>query len=541
MPNNIKDNMEEGTPPVVAELSALKPRALRAKAVEAGISEEAIEAAFDEDDVKGALVAMLLARAEEVAKQGDAVLREELANMKPRALKTRAAEMGIGEGAIEATLDDDDVKGALITLILGHATSSQSAGAPSHPRSLETLRAELAVLKLGALKRKARELGVEEGRLEEVDDEPNIREAVIELILEKASVGEVDPVQEDLNKLRAELDTLKLSQLKKCASVDWEVSAQQLEEADDADNIKATVLDLILQKAEQRAKAVAVEAMAAAKAEAELQEARAKLREELHGMKLSEVKRRAKEAGVDAGALEEADDADDIKATVIGLVLQTVTLGQSLLPRKENHVGLPSADTQQAEEGKAQAQQGVKPFLGGRHCMLSYCHACCQETVKRVRALLVQRGVPCWMDVDNGMNTDIYDSMAAGVQNAAVVICFMSAKYEASANCGKRASERFPVRYTRYVYMRRILQGGVYISARAEICAADRCAPGPRHGAKQLFSEWVAGYSHRWCPLDTPIRPGRLRGRSRAARAPNSQSGRGQRARGGGRAAAVFD
>ena len=39
------------------------------------------------------------------------------------------------------------------------------------------------------------------------------------------------------------------------------------------------------------------------------------------------------------------------------------------------------------------------------------------------------------MDIDNGMNIDIYDSMAAGVQNAAVVVCFMSKKYQDSANC----------------------------------------------------------------------------------------------------------
>ena len=37
-------------------------------------------------------------------------------------------------------------------------------------------------------------------------------------------------------------------------------------------------------------------------------------------------------------------------------------------------------------------------------------------------------------DVDN-MQVDIYDSMAAGVQGAAVLICFMSKRYQESANC----------------------------------------------------------------------------------------------------------
>ena len=39
-----------------------------------------------------------------------------------------------------------------------------------------------------------------------------------------------------------------------------------------------------------------------------------------------------------------------------------------------------------------------------------------------------------WMDVDN-MSVDIYDSMAAGVQGAGVVVCFMSQQYQDSANC----------------------------------------------------------------------------------------------------------
>jgi hypothetical protein len=47
----------------------------------------------------------------------------------------------------------------------------------------------------------------------------------------------------------------------------------------------------------------------------------AQLRAELEGKKLSALKRRAGEAGVDEGKLEEADDADDIKAAVIDLIV----------------------------------------------------------------------------------------------------------------------------------------------------------------------------------------------------------------------------
>eukprot|EP01047_Picozoa_sp_COSAG01_P103847 COSAG01_NODE_33251_length_567_cov_1.217949_2_plen_122_part_01 len=41
----------------------------------------------------------------------------------------------------------------------------------------------------------------------------------------------------------------------------------------------------------------------------------------------------------------------------------------------------------------------------------------------------------CLADIDGGMNVDIYDSMATGVQNAACVIPFMTEKYAASENC----------------------------------------------------------------------------------------------------------
>jgi hypothetical protein len=52
----------------------------------------------------------------------------------------------------------------------------------------------------------------------------------------------------------------------------------------------------------------------------------------------------------------------------------------------------------------------------------------CQDVVTRARKELQARGVKCWMDIDGGMQTDIYDSMAEGVQGAACVLCFMSKK-----------------------------------------------------------------------------------------------------------------
>jgi hypothetical protein len=55
----------------------------------------------------------------------------------------------------------------------------------------------------------------------------------------------------------------------------------------------------------------------------------AKLREELGTMKLSAIKRRAREVGVREGLLEDADDAEDTKLVVVDLIIKHVDAGAS--------------------------------------------------------------------------------------------------------------------------------------------------------------------------------------------------------------------
>ena len=52
--------MDEGTPPLAAEVQALRPSARRKRALEAGATEEEIEEVCDADDVVAAYVALLL-------------------------------------------------------------------------------------------------------------------------------------------------------------------------------------------------------------------------------------------------------------------------------------------------------------------------------------------------------------------------------------------------------------------------------------------------------------------------------------------------
>ena len=57
-----------------------------------------------------------------------------------------------------------------------------------------------------------------------------------------------------------------------------------------------------------------------------------------------------------------------------------------------------------------------------------------QKQVVTLRTMLEKHGVSCWMDIDN-FKTDIYDSMAAGVQGAFCILACMSQQYEDSSNC----------------------------------------------------------------------------------------------------------
>jgi hypothetical protein len=77
-------------------------------------------------------------------------------------------------------------------------------------------------------------------------------------------------------------------------------------------------------------------------------------------------------------------------------------------------------------------RKGILP--AGKHAMISY-QWDDQAHVIDARKMLTKLGVPCWMDIDGGMQQDIYESMADGVENAACVVCFMSQKYQDSENC----------------------------------------------------------------------------------------------------------
>ena len=81
------------------------------------------------------------------------------------------------------------------------------------------------------------------------------------------------------------------------------VDPEAIADADDAEDIKAEVIRLILEQTQPAAD-------------------EEQLREALWAMKVKALKQRAAEEGVDSAAIVDADDAEDIKAEVIRLILE---------------------------------------------------------------------------------------------------------------------------------------------------------------------------------------------------------------------------
>ena len=194
-----------------------------------------------------------------------------------------------------------------------------------------------------------------------------------------------------------------------------------VDEALDAEDGKTPLVELIVQMEH--------DVPAAAAAEEPLARSR---RAELAEMKLGALHRLAVAEGVDEGGLREAMDSGDPKEAMITLILEAKpkpTASSVSMDVDRPHFG--TKEPQRAPK-PAPPRNGILP--ASKHAMVSY-QWDDQERVIAARKTLTRLGCPCWMDIDGGMQHDIYESMAAGVENAACVVCFLSQKYQDSENC----------------------------------------------------------------------------------------------------------
>ena len=285
------------------------------------------------------------------SRKAHAVLRAELSALRLSDLRKRAAGAGIQPVQLDAAIDSDDAKGQLIALVL----STAPAEVPPGDSDGAALKAELAALRLTALRKRAMEAGVDSTMIDNALDGDNAKEELIALLL-RAETRMRGATAASMTKARApkvasltaELQGLRISALQKRAEKKG-VDAAKLDDALEADNAKEGLIKLIvevecsLDKVEEVNAAAAASATAAADVAAKQNAA---LTAELQGLRISALQKRATADGVDSSRLDAALDADNAKEEVIKLI-----------------VGLaPSADASEADPAE-NGYREIEPVL----------------------------------------------------------------------------------------------------------------------------------------------------------------------------------
>ena len=111
-----KDDSASGA--LIEELKPQKVKQLKARARELGVGDAELDDADDADDVKQAVIALIVDRAGAAHDEAQQALHAELQAMKVSALKKRAAEAEVDAEAIADADDADDPKAEVIRLIV---------------------------------------------------------------------------------------------------------------------------------------------------------------------------------------------------------------------------------------------------------------------------------------------------------------------------------------------------------------------------------------------------------------------------------------
>ena len=255
------------------------------------------------------------------------------------------------------------------------------------------LLAELQGMKMRAVQRKAEALGVDEERLDDAEE----KSEVIALILAKVEEGRAAAEAARIARLKEELGGMKMRALQKKAE-ELGVDDEKLDDAEQKSEVIALILEFVAKSAPGGGGEEAAAAARAAEAEA----ARlAQLKEELGGMKLRALQKRAEELGVDEERLDGAEE----KSEVIELILQESSRAAAVPKPARAKVTTSSRPHFGSAEPELEPQRGVeaeasfvriKALFGRKHAMVSY-NWDVQEEVKVARSLVAAAGVPTWM------------------------------------------------------------------------------------------------------------------------------------------------
>jgi hypothetical protein len=246
------------------------------------------------------------------------------------------------------------------------------------------LLAELQGMKMRALQKKAEALSVNEDRLDDAEEKAEVIALIVAKVAERSAADETARVA----RVKEELEGMKLRALQKRAE-ELGVDEDKLDDAEEKAEVIALILELVAKPSPDGGEEVA----AARAAEAEAARL-AQLKEELEGMKLRALQKRAEELGVDEDKLDDAEE----KAEVIALILETsraeaapkTPAPAALRP----HFGsAPSSATE--PEPEPERFPRLQEIFGRKHCMFSYNWGV-QEEVKAARSLIAAAGVPTW-------------------------------------------------------------------------------------------------------------------------------------------------
>ena len=244
------DEAETSSQRLRAELEGLKFSALRSRAKASGAAAEEIREACDAEDAEGAMVALILVRAQKPGGGGaTAALRGELEALKSSALRRRAAAVGVGATEMEAAGDMEDTKAAMIELILAREPPPDRVAGEA---TAAALRGSLAGVKTSQLRKRCVAAGVSEEDLEVADDAADSHAALVELLLAHEQAHEqVEQAHEQVEPdagLRAELEGMRKGALRKRAVAAGVDESAQEQAADDAEDSKAALVALVLEQ-----------------------------------------------------------------------------------------------------------------------------------------------------------------------------------------------------------------------------------------------------------------------------------------------------
>eukprot|EP01052_Picozoa_sp_SAG31_P042088 SAG31_NODE_6572_length_1968_cov_2.712146_1_plen_290_part_10 len=176
-------------------------------------------------------------------------LREELARLRPAALRRRALAAGADQTRLDDALEANEPTAALAEIIVALECARDAAGAEGGAAAATTSHAELRKLCLEELRTRAEQAGAASAALRDALDSDDPKQAVIKLVLDLkrhavASMKEQDNdsiAMQDAAASRHRLESLKLKELRRLAEQAG-MSAERLDRAMDSREPSETVI-----------------------------------------------------------------------------------------------------------------------------------------------------------------------------------------------------------------------------------------------------------------------------------------------------------